>query len=223
MLSGVLHPLWPSVAVGGSAGPRGRSAALWAVWWVGGVGCSGLSRNYYQLQLAAVSLRSPFGYTEAAIEGGLAAGAALAAVAPPPLREHSWSLLLGSTLSAAALYLACARGAAAGSLPLVVGGNVLSAALFGFQRATGAASLAAALPERRDALLFALLSFAALGAASLLQAAGAAARLDAGGYYLLCAAAQLPLPAAMLTRWAVRAVRARRRRAPEAAGGSAHT
>jgi len=91
MLSGVLHPLWPSVAVGGSAGPRGRSAALWAVWWVGGVGCSGesrdhsadasttctrhvldmssagLSRNYYQLQLAAVSLRSPFGYTEAEI------------------------------------------------------------------------------------------------------------------------------------------------------------
>jgi len=149
--------------------------------------------------------------------------------------DPAWFFLCSTSLAAAALYYACARGAETNSAALVMGGNVASAALYSFQLATAAAALAAgdsagfaasgygtdpqiddggadgrsggsgdgggakeAAPQRHDALLFSVLSFGALGAASLLQSIGALWSLETGGYFKLCALAQLALPGALL-------------------------
>ena len=188
-------------------GARGAWAALsglwatassrrWLAWWVCASAGATLVGNYFQLQLAAVSVETPFGLLEAGMEVGLAVGAAAARCLGGRAGRPAFLVVTSALMGA--LYVGCALFAEAGSLWAPFALNVGAAALYALQLAAGSARLAAGLRSARYALLFSCNTLAGLAAAALAQAVGAGVGLGANGYYLVAAAAQVAVAAAAL-------------------------
>ena len=172
------------------------SSRRWLAWWVCASAGATLVGNYFQLQLAAVSVETPFGLLEAGMEVGLAVGAAAARCLGGRAGRPAFLVVTSALMGA--LYVGCALFAEAGSLWAPFALNVGAAALYALQLAAGSARLAAGLRSARYALLFSCNTLAGLAAAALAQAVGAGVGLGANGYYLVAAAAQVAVAAAAL-------------------------